>query len=79
MRWENLPGLLCGDFREVAAMASLLLADRSRNTAAIAAAIEPVLRDNPNANLLEIAQAFRDSAAAAYLVATTERFGSCSA
>ena len=55
-------------------MASLLLADRSRNTAAIAAAIEAVLRDNPNANLLEIEQAFRDSAAAAYLVATTERF-----
>ena len=76
MRWKNLPGLLSGDFREVAAIASLLLADRSRNTAAIAAAIDPVLRDNPNANLLEIEQAFRDSAAAAYLVATTERFGS---
>ena len=74
MRWKNLPGLLSGDFREVAAIASLLLADRSRNTAAIAAAIDPVLRDNPNANLLEIEQAFRDSAAAAYLVATTERF-----
>ena len=52
--------------------ASLLLADRCRNTAAIAT--EAVLRYNPNANLLEIEQAFRDSAAAAYLVATTERF-----
>ena len=77
MRWKNLPGLLSGDFREVAAIASLLLADRSRNTAAIAAAIKAVLRDNPNAQQIE--QAFRDSAAAAYLVATTERFGSCSA
>ena len=48
--------------------ASLLLADRCRNTAAIAT--ESVLRYNPNANLLEIEQAFRDSAAAAY----SERF-----
>ena len=53
---------------------SLLLADQSHDTAAIAGAIEAVLRDNPTACLLEIELAFRDSAAAAYLVATTERF-----
>ena len=40
--------------------ASLLLADRSHDTAAIAAAIEVALRDNPNASLLEIEMAFRD-------------------
>jgi hypothetical protein len=53
--------------------ASLLLADRSHDTAAIAAAIEVALRDNPNASLLEIEMAFRDSASTTYLVLTTER------
>ena len=51
----------------------LLLADRSHDTAAIAAAIEVALRDNPNASLLEIEMAFRDSASTTYLVLTTER------
>lgn len=49
------------------------VADRSHDTAAIAAAIEVALRDNPNASLLEIEMAFRDSASTTYLVLTTER------
>ena len=50
---EKFAGAVVRGFREAAAMASLLLADWSRNTATIAEAIEAVLRDNPNANLLE--------------------------
>jgi hypothetical protein len=41
---------------------------------AITAAIEAVLADNPDADLLEIEQLFRAAASAAYLVATAEGF-----
>lgn len=62
---ERGPARLDGCYHRPHALSStqrhqLLLADRGHDTAAIAAAIEVALRDNPNASLLEIELAFRD-------------------
>ena len=53
---------------------ALLLADRTHDVGVITTVVTEVLAENPDTNLLEIEQAFRDNAAAAYLVATTEGF-----
>ena len=47
----------------------LLRIERSRDAAAITAAINQVLADNPTADLLDIEMAFRAAACASYLVA----------
>jgi hypothetical protein len=52
----------------------LLRIERSRDAAAITAAINQVLAGNPTADLLDIEMAFRAAACASYLVATTEGF-----
>ena len=52
----------------------LLRIERSRDAATIADAIEAVLADNPDADLLEIELTFRSAGGSAYLVATTEGF-----
>lgn len=52
----------------------LLRVERSRDAAAITAAIEAVLRDNPDADVLEIEMTFRAAAGTAFLVATAEGF-----
>ena len=48
----------------------MVLADRTHDIGVVA----EVLASNPETNLLEIEQAFRDGAAAAYLVATSDGF-----
>jgi hypothetical protein len=53
---------------------ALLLADRTHDVGVITTVVVEVLAANPDTNLFEIEEAFRDSAAAAYLVATTEGF-----
>ena len=53
---------------------AVLLADRTHDPGVITTVVTEVLADNPQTTPLEIEQAFRDSAAAAYLVATTEGF-----
>ena len=53
---------------------ALLLADRTHDVGVIGTVVAEVLTENPQTNLLEIEQAFRDGAAAAYLVATSEGF-----
>ena len=53
---------------------ALLLADRTHDVGVISTVVAEVLAESPDTNLLEIEEAFRDSAAAAYLVATTEGF-----
>jgi hypothetical protein len=53
---------------------AVLLADRTHDVGVITTVVAEVLAANPDTNLLEIEQAFRDSASAAYLVATTEGF-----
>jgi len=53
---------------------ALLLADRTHDVGVITTVVAEVLTANPDTNLLEIEQAFRENAAAAYLVATTEGF-----
>ena len=53
---------------------ALLLADRTHDVGVITTVVAEVLAENPETNLLEIEQAFRDSAAAAYLVATSDGF-----
>jgi hypothetical protein len=53
---------------------AVLLADRTHDAGVITTVVTEVLADNPETTLLEIEQAFRDSAAAAYLIATTEGF-----
>ena len=53
---------------------AVLLADRNHDVGVITTVVAEVLAENPETNLLEIEQAFRDSAAAAYLVATSEGF-----
>ena len=52
----------------------LLRIEQSRDAAAITAAIETALRDNPSADLLEIEMMLRAAASTAYLVATAEGF-----
>jgi hypothetical protein len=52
----------------------LLRIEQSRDADAIGAAIEAVLDDNPDADLLEIEQTFRAAASTAYLVATADGF-----
>jgi len=53
---------------------ALLLADRTHDVGVIGTVVAEVLTENPQTNLLEIEQAFRDGAAAAYLVATNDGF-----
>jgi hypothetical protein len=53
---------------------AVLLADRTHDVGVITTVVAEVLAANPGTNLSEIEQAFRDSASAAYLVATTEGF-----
>ena len=53
---------------------AVLLADRTHDVGVITTVVAEVLAENPETNLLEIEQAFRDSAAAAYLVATSDGF-----
>ena len=53
---------------------ALLLADRTHDVGVITTVVAEVLAENPETNLLEIEQAFRDGAAAAYLVATSDGF-----
>ena len=53
---------------------ALLLADRTHDVGVITTVVAEVLTANPETNLLEIEQAFRDDAAAAYLVATSDGF-----
>ena len=53
---------------------ALLLAARTHDVGVITTVVTEVLAESPETNLFEIEQAFRDSAAAAYLVATTEGF-----
>jgi hypothetical protein len=52
----------------------LLRIERSRDAAAISAAINQVLAGNPTADLLDIEMAFRAAACASYLVATDTGF-----
>ena len=51
---------------------AVLLADRTHDAGVITTVVTEVLADNPETTPLEIEQAFRDSAAVAYLVATTD-------
>ncbi len=53
---------------------ALLLADRTHDVGVITTDVAEVLAANPGMNLFEIEQTFRDNAAAAYLIATTEGF-----
>ena len=53
---------------------AVLLADRTHDIGVITTVVAEVLAANPETNLLEIEQAFRDGAAAAYLVATSDGF-----
>ena len=53
---------------------ALLLADRTHDVGVVTTVVAEVLTANPETNLLEIEQAFRDGAAAAYLVATSDGF-----
>jgi hypothetical protein len=53
---------------------ALLLADRTHDVSVITTVVTEVLTANPETNLLEIEQAFRDGTAAAYLVATSDGF-----
>ena len=53
---------------------ALLLADRTPDVGVVTTVVAEVLTANPETNLLEIEQAFRDGAAAAYLVATSDGF-----
>ena len=50
----------------------LLMAERSRDVAAITEAIEAVMAANPETTLLEIDQVFRDAGSPVYLVAKPE-------
>ena len=52
---------------------ALLLADRTHDVGVVTTVVAEVLTANPETNLLEIEQAFRDGAAAAYLVGFTEK------
>lgn len=53
---------------------NLLRVERSRDADAITDAVNQVLRDNPDADLLEIEMTFRAAAGTAFLVATAEGF-----
>lgn len=53
---------------------NLLRIEQSRDAAAIADAVNQVLADNPDADLLEIEQLLRAAASTAYLVATADGF-----
>jgi len=53
---------------------AVLLADRTHDAGVITTVVTEVLAANQETTPLEIEEAFRDSAAAAYLVATTEGF-----
>ena len=53
---------------------AVLLADRTHDAGVISTVVTEVLAADPGTNLLEIEQAFRDGAAAAYLVATSDGF-----
>ena len=50
---------------------ALQLADRTHDVGVITTVVTEVFAANPDTNLLDIEQAFRSSAATAYLVATT--------
>jgi hypothetical protein len=52
----------------------LLRVERSRDAAAITAAINQVLADNPDADLVEIEMTFRAAAGTAFLIATAKGF-----
>jgi len=52
----------------------LLHIERSRDAETITTAIQAVLLDNPDADLLEIEMTFRAAAGTAFLVATAEGF-----
>jgi len=52
----------------------LLLADRTRDPALVAAMVQEVLADNPTATLLDCEMAFRDAAAHSYVVADVEGY-----
>ena len=53
---------------------ALLLADRTPDVGVVTTVVAEVFTANPETNLLEIEQAFREGAAAAYLVATSDGF-----
>lgn len=53
---------------------NLLRVERSRDADAITDVVNQVLRDNPDADLLEIEMTFRAAAGTAFLVATAEGF-----
>src|SRR6476469_1872063 len=53
---------------------ALLLADLTHDVGVITTMVAEVLTANPETNLLEIEQAFRDGAAVAYLVASSDGF-----
>jgi hypothetical protein len=53
---------------------ALLLADRTHDVGVVTTVVAEVLTASRETNLLEIEQAFRDGAAAAYLVATSDGF-----
>jgi hypothetical protein len=53
---------------------ALLLADRTHDVGVVTTVVAAVLTANPDTNLLEIEQAFRDGAAGAYLVASSDGF-----
>jgi hypothetical protein len=51
---------------------ALLIAERSRDVATITEAIEAVTAVNPDTNLLDIEEAFRDAGSPVYLIAKPE-------
>jgi hypothetical protein len=53
---------------------AVLLADRTHEAGVVSTVVAEVLAANPETNLLEIEQVFRDGAAAVYLVATSDGF-----
>jgi hypothetical protein len=53
---------------------ALLLADRTHDVGVVTTVVAAVLTANPDTNLLEIEQAFRNGAAASYLIATSDGF-----
>jgi hypothetical protein len=57
---------------------AVVFAGRTHDVGVITTVVSEVLVASPGTNLSEIEQVFRDSNSAAYLVATTEGFVSCS-
>ena len=56
----------------LAQVRDLLVAERSRDPATIAAAISAVMATNTETNLLEVDEVFRDSGSPVYLIAKPE-------